>query len=152
MDSTAPLDVTGRVDSVARTLDVVGDRWAFLILREAFFGMRRFEGFRSSLGIARNILTDRLKRLTEAQVLERRPYQDNPPRSEYRLTERGRDLYPITLALMNWGDRWLATEDGPPLVLRHKRHLLRATMRCERCGEEVDPRDVTYAPGPGADL
>src|ERR671919_3186160 len=99
--------------SVARTLEVIGDRWTILILRDAFYGVRRFDDLRRGLGVARNILTDRLSKLVEHGVLERVPYQDPPPRFEYRLTEKGRDLWHVVTAVRQWGDRW-AAPDGPP--------------------------------------
>src|SRR5687768_7420595 len=101
--------------SVARTLDVVGEWWTMLIIRDAFRGVRRFEDFQRSLGIARNVLTARLQRLVDEGVIERRPYQDNPLRHEYRLTAKGLDLYPVLVSLMQWGDRWKAGRAGPPL-------------------------------------
>src|SRR5947209_433167 len=101
--------------SVARTLDVVGERWSLLVLRDAFNGVRRFEDFAARLPIARNVLTNRLQTLVAHGVLERLPYQEHPPRYEYRLTPKGRDLYPVIIALLQWGDRYLAGEDGPPI-------------------------------------
>jgi DNA-binding HxlR family transcriptional regulator len=125
--------------SVARTLDVVGERWSLLILRDAFYGVRRFDDFQRNLGIARNVLTDRLTKLVGQGVLERQPYQDRPPRYEYRLTEKGRDLLPVVLAMMRWGDRWTAGESGPPVTLTHtgcgastEPHVV-----CSVCGEEL---------------
>src|SRR5436305_452874 len=94
--------------SIAKTLDVVGERWSFLILREAFLGVRRFDQMQADLGIARNILSDRLGKLVEGGILERRKYQDRPARFEYRLTEKGIDLYPIVVTIMTWGDKHLA--------------------------------------------
>ncbi len=91
--------------SVARTLDVVGDKWTLLVLRDAFYGVRRFEDFARDLGIARNVLTDRLGTLVDAGVLERRQYTEHPPRFEYRLTAKGRDLLPVLLTMMRWGDK-----------------------------------------------
>src|ERR1700682_4443887 len=102
--------------SIARALDVVGEHWTLLLMREAFRGVRRFAGFIERLGIAPNILAVRLRRLVEHGILEERAYQERPPRVEYRLTAKGRDLYPVIVALLGWGDRWYA-EDGPPGVL-----------------------------------
>ena len=137
--------------SVARTLEAVGDRWTILVIREAFLRTRRFEDFQSHLGIARNVLSDRLSRLVDDGILDRRPYQDSPPRFEYRLTEKGLDLWPVLMTLMAWGDRH-AAEHGPPRLILHRdcggtmdRHL-----RCERCGQDLGPRDVEAQPGPGA--
>ncbi len=139
-----------REDSVVAALEVIPDRWSALVLREAFFGVRRFSDFRRSLGIARNTLTDRLNRLVEQGVLERQRIADTNEWQEYRLTEMGLDLYPVTVALMQWGDRWRAP-DGPPLLLTHKEcgGALALELSCERCGAEMDARSADYAPGPG---
>ena len=130
--------------SVARALDVVGEWWALLVVREAFRGVRRFDAFVEQLGIAPNILAARLRRLVEAGVLEPRKYADRPERFEYRLTKKGRDLFPVILALMHWGDRWCG-EDGPPVALVHaacgKRTHARAV--CAECGEPLEAR-ATY--------
>ncbi len=138
--------------SVARTLDVVGEWWTPLIVRDAFYGMRRFDDFQRSLGVARNILAARLDRLVDAGIMERQPYQEHPPRDEYVLTEKGRDLFPVIAALMAWGDRWTAGEAGPPLLLLHEPCGKPATLRatCDRCGEPLTLDDVQPVPGPGA--
>src|SRR5215218_9699954 len=102
----------GQTCSIARALEVIGERWTILILRDAFLGIRRFDDFQRSLGIARNVLNARLQRLIDAGVLERRLYQERPLRYEYRLTQRGRDLWPALVSLMQWGDRHLAGEQG----------------------------------------
>src|SRR5438552_1922476 len=99
--------------SVARTLDVIGEWWTMLIMRDAFKGVTRFEDFHRNLGIARTVLSTRLDRLVEAGIFVRRQYSDHPPRSEYVLTEKGRDLFPVLVTLTQWGDRW-AADDGPP--------------------------------------
>jgi DNA-binding HxlR family transcriptional regulator len=143
----------GQACSVARALEVIGERWTILILRDAFLGVRRFDDFQRSLGIARNVLNARLQRLTEAGVLERVPYQERPPRFEYRLTAQGRDLWPALVSLMQWGDRYLAGEAGPPLAVEHRDCGGRVDdrRRCAACGAQVDVRDVRAVPGPGAD-
>ena len=135
-----------RVCSVARTLDIVGDRWIFLILREAFFGIRHYDQFQANLGIATNILSDRLKTLVKNGIMGRRKDRKDARRIQYRLTEKGLDLYPVTLALMQWGDRWLADADGPPLFLYHKTcgHDLTPVMCCAQCHQPVDARQVSY--------
>ena len=135
-----------RVCSVARALDILGDRWTFLILREAFFGVRHYDQFLSNLGIATNILSNRLKRLVENGIMEKNRDSTDSRRIKYRLTEKGRDLYPVTLAFMQWGDRWLADEKGPPLLLYHKQcgHRLTPVMCCDHCGESIDAKDVTF--------
>lgn len=137
--------------SIARTLSVIGDRWTALIVREAFMGVRRFEALQKGLGITRHRLSDRLERLIEEGVMERRPYQDNPPRFEYRLTEKGRDLYPIILMMRKWGDTWMAGEAGPPTLLRHNTcgHIVQPKLVCSECNEPISPFDITPLPGPG---
>jgi DNA-binding HxlR family transcriptional regulator len=117
--------------SVARALSIIGDRWTILLLRDAFFGTRRFEDFQARTGASRALVADRLKRLVEDGVLERVAYQEHPPRHEYRLTDKGRDLHPVILSLMAWGDRWAPTPDGPPVRLVHK-----------ACGQEFHPEPV----------
>ena len=142
----------GRACSVARTLKVMGDQWTYLLLREIFFGVYRFDRLRSNLGIARNILTDRLRRLQDSGVLMRHLYMDRPARYEYRLTEKGRDLYGSVLALMAWGDKWLDDGQGRPLVLTHNLCGRDFTPKvvCSECGGEIDAREVVFEPGPGA--
>ncbi len=140
--------------SVIRALDVLSDPWSFLILREAFFGVRRFEALRGNLRIARNILTERLGRLVADGVLERRLYEVRPPRHEYRLTEAGRDFYPAIVALMAWGDRWRPAVDGPPLTLLHADDGSRVepVVVCLSCTTPVSPFDVVLEDGPGAGM
>src|SRR5512140_1508372 len=106
--------------SVARTLEVIGEWWSMLVVREAFNGVRRFDDFQAHLGIARNVLATRLQSLVEHGILERRLYQDRPERYEYRLTEKGRDLYPVLITMMRWGDKWEAGAEGPPVRLTHE--------------------------------
>ncbi len=137
--------------SITRPLTVLGDRWTFVIVKQAFAGVRRFEDFQASLGISRGRLADRLDRLVEHGILRREPYRDGRTRHEYRLTEKGLDLYPILIAIRDWGDRHMAP-DGPPVHYRHtgcggEAH---AHVDCDACGEELTARDVTPEPGPGA--
>lgn len=136
--------------SVARTLDVVGDKWTLLVLRDAFYGVRRFEDFTRDLGVARNVLTDRLTRLVRTGVLDRRQYQQHPPRFEYRLTAKGRDLFPVVVSLMHWGDTWAGADDDAPLDLVHRDcgHRTHAVAVCARCGDELTPFNVTVDPLP----
>jgi DNA-binding HxlR family transcriptional regulator len=133
--------------SIARSLDIVGEWWTPLILRDIFQGLRRFEEIQSDLGIARNILSDRLSTLVDRGVLERVLYQQGPDRYEYRLTEMGLDFYPVLVALINWGDRWLADETGPPVPLVHRscQKVIRPTMVCPECGEPLTARDLRPA-------
>ena len=123
--------------SIARTLDVIGERWSLLIVRDAFYGLRRFDDFRRDLGIARNVLTDRLATLVEQGVFERRQYEERPPRYEYLLTDKGRQLLPVILAMMHWGDTWQA--DKAPLTLTHTRcgHDTEPVVTCGHCKEEL---------------
>jgi DNA-binding HxlR family transcriptional regulator len=140
-----------QICSIARTLEVLGERWTLLIVRDAMLGLRRFDDFQASLGIARNVLTDRLNRLVESGVLERVAYQQRPPRFEYRLTSTGRDLAVPVLALMHWGDRHRAGSAGAPRLTRHHDcgGTVRATLTCGTCDESVHPQDVEVLPGPG---
>jgi DNA-binding HxlR family transcriptional regulator len=137
--------------SIARPAALLGDRWTLVILRQAFNGTKRFEDFQSSLAISRSLLAERLSRLVDAGVLRREPYKDSVrTRDRYRLTEMGLDLYPVLMALREWGDRYLA-EDGPPLEIRHKGCGGEPTLelRCSVCGEAVGARDAEARPGPG---
>jgi DNA-binding HxlR family transcriptional regulator len=127
-----------RTCSIARTLDVIGEKWALLALREVFLGNRRFDEMVRRTGAPRDTLTARLKTLTGAGILERRPYSEHPARFEYHLTPAGRDLYPVIATLMAWGDKYLAGEDGPPLVLDHTcGHRFVPQLTCQACGETV---------------
>src|SRR6202048_2057709 len=136
--------------SVAQCLDVVGEWWSLLIVRDAFLGVTRFDDFQARLGISRNILTQRLNRLVDNGVMKRVPYQDHPPRSEYRLTDKGRDLWHVVTAMRQWGDRW-AAPDGPPVEMIHKGcgHVADAVAVCSVCGEQLDARAVRVVAGPG---
>ena len=108
-----------QVCSVARSLEVLGERWTLLVVRDIFHGKRRFDTIQEDLGVARNVLATRLSRLVEEDILEKRPYQERPARYEYFLTEKGLELWPVMVAMMHWGDRWLATDEGPPVVIHH---------------------------------
>lgn len=134
----------GRPCSVARSLAIIGDRWSFLILREGWTGVRRFEEMRENLGIAPNILTDRLNRLVEAEVFRRVPY-GNGDRQEYRFTQKGLALYKPMIVMMAWGDKWL-TNGKPPMRLRHKPcgHDFTPTVVCSECKQAIDARDTDY--------
>lgn len=137
-------DLSGQPCSIARALAVIGDRWTLMILRDCFLGVRRFEQFQRRLGVSRTIVTERLRTLVEEGVLERRPYQDNPLRHEYRLTAKGLDLYPVVLAIAHFGDAYYADAAGPPVLRQHKAcgcdfHPVQV---CSVCGEVVKARDV----------
>jgi DNA-binding HxlR family transcriptional regulator len=127
-----------RVCSVARTLEVVGDRWALLVVREAFLGSHRFEQIQRNTGAPRDILSARLRKLVEQGVLERRRYQDRPPRFEYHLTGAGRDLYPVITALRQWGDRHVSRPGPAPTPFEHVcGGATPARLVCPDCGEPV---------------
>lgn len=125
--------------SIARSLDVVGEWWTFLIIRDVFNGLRRFDDLLAHLGISRNILTDRLNSLVSKGVLKRARYQERPARYEYRLTEKGLDLLPVLLLLMRWGDKWLAGEQGAPVTVTHRDcgHQTIPTVMCSECGQPL---------------
>ncbi len=129
---------------MARTLDIVGEKWALLAVREAFLGNHRFDEMVKRTGAPRDTLAARLRTLVAAGILERRRYCEHPARFEYHLTGAGRDLYPVIMTLMRWGDRYLAGDGGPPLVLQHDcGHRLVAQVVCEACGEALEARDTT---------
>jgi DNA-binding HxlR family transcriptional regulator len=138
-------------ESVGRALGLVGERWSLLILREAFFGVRRFGQLARNLDIPRPTLSSRLRTLVDAGLLERVAYARDPDRHEYRLTDPGRDLFGAIVALMRWGDAHLAGPDGPPIVLRHHAcgEIADPRLTCHHCGEEIDARNVTPEAGPG---
>jgi DNA-binding HxlR family transcriptional regulator len=141
----------GQNCSIAKSLELIGERWTMLIVREVFLGHRRFDEMAARLDIARNVLTARLTRLVEEDVLEKVRYQERPERFEYRLTEKGIDLWPVVVSLLQFGDRHYAP-DGPPRLLEHKDCGGRVDEHrtCETCGARLTARDVTSRPGPGA--
>jgi DNA-binding HxlR family transcriptional regulator len=143
-----------RACSVARTLDIVGEKWALLAVREVFLGNRRFDEMVRRTGAPRDTLAARLRTLVGAGILERRQYCEHPARYEYRLTDAGRDLYPVITTLMRWGDKYLAGDAGPPLVLRHHcGHPVVATVICAACGEPLEAQHtVPLASGKPAAL
>jgi len=137
--------------SIARTLDVIGEPWSPLVLRDVYVGFTRFEQIQADLGISRKVLTERLNHLVERGVLERRPY-DRRPRHEYVLTEKGTELVQLLMVMVAWGDRWLAGEAGPPVLYRHHAcgEVSAVELRCAHCGEPMRPGDIDVLPGPGA--
>jgi DNA-binding HxlR family transcriptional regulator len=137
--------------SIAQCLEVIGEWWTVLILRDAFLGVSRFDALQERLGIARNVLTQRLTHLTEHGILERVPYQDKPVRYDYRLTDKGRDLWPVLTMMRQWGDRWSAP-DGPPLEAVHTScgHVSLAVPTCSECGDTLELAAIRTTRGPGA--
>jgi DNA-binding HxlR family transcriptional regulator len=146
-------DLSHRFDgeSVGRALTLFGERWTMLIMREAFFGVRRFGQLARNLNIPRPTLSARLRTLVDAGLLERVPYAHDPDRHEYRLTDAGRDLFPAIVTLMRWGDQHLAGPEGPPIVLRHNTcgEIADPRLTCQHCGQPIDISDVTPEPGAG---
>jgi DNA-binding HxlR family transcriptional regulator len=136
-----PTTLAGRPCSAASALDVVGDRWALLAIREVTLGNHRFSQIARNTGAPRDRLAARLKALVEAGILRREAYQDSPRREEYQLTDAGRDLARVTQSLLEWGDRWAVTD--PPVRLRHHGHELVTQVTCRTCGEPVRREDVT---------
>lgn len=136
--------------SVARTVDIVGDRWTPLILRDVAVGVSRFDAIQRDLGISRKVLTQRLQALLEHGVVERIAYQDNPPRFDYRLTEKGNDLAMVVLALQQFGDKWFFGEEGPPIQWKHLAcgELSTPVACCDKCGTAVRPGDAVPVKGP----
>lgn len=137
--------------SIAQTLEVVGEWWTLLILRDAMWGVTRFEDFQQRLGIARNILSKRLDRLVEEGLMERRTYDQGRQRHDYRLTDKGRDLWPVIVMMRQWGDKWIAGEGNEATLVRHTAcgNLTTAVLTCNGCGEELGPRELMPVPGPG---
>lgn len=138
--------------SVARTLDIIGEWWTLLILRDVFYGVRRFEGLRTHLGVSRKVLTSRLGRLTDEQILRKSLYQNQPPRFEYRLTKKGLELLPILLTIMDWGDKWMAEPDKTPVVFVHKNcgEKISPKLVCSHCGGDLNAHNLYPIAGPGA--
>lgn len=135
----------GRPSSVSRALDIIGDKWSFMVVREGFFGSRRYDKILNELAIAPNILTDRLNRLVASGVFHRRQYQSSPDRYEYLLTEMGMDLYGPFIAMLRWGDRWLS-KGKPPLLLTHLKcgHDFHASVACNHCKQPIVASDMRY--------
>ena len=138
--------------SIARTLDVIGEPWSPLILRDVYVGIDRFEQIQADLGISRKVLTERLKWLVESGVLERRQYETRPPRYEYVLTTKGWELCDLLMVMVRWGDRWADDGAGPPVLYRHRAcgEISHVELTCSHCGTSMHAGDVELLPGPGA--
>ena len=139
--------------SIARSLEIVGEWWTLLILRDAFLGIKRFDDFQQRLGIARNILTNRLDTLVGAGVLERQVYDEGRERYDYVLTDKGRALWPVLVTIRQWGDEWVLGEGNEPVELVHRScgAVTHAQLACDHCGEPLDVRAVRAQAGPGLD-
>jgi DNA-binding HxlR family transcriptional regulator len=137
--------------SIARTMDVIGEPWSPLVLRDVWAGLTRFEQIQADLGISRKVLTERLNHLVDRGVLERLAY-DRRPRHEYVLTEKGAELVELLMVMAAWGDKHLAGSAGPPVLYRHHGcgEIVPAGLRCGHCGEAMHAGDVDLLPGPGA--
>jgi len=146
-----PRDYAGQNCSIARGLEILGDRWTLLVVRNALVGVRRFDDF-LRLGLARNVLADRLARLCAEGILERVPYQERPPRHEYRVTDKGRALWPVLVALLEWGDRYHAPPGGPPRLIVHAGcgGEVVGRLQCSACDGPIRAGDLSTRPGPGA--
>ena len=138
--------------SIARTLDVIGEPWSPLILRDVYVGISRFDQIQADLGISRKVLTERLKWLVERGVLERHRYQDRPPRYDYVLTAKGTELVDLLMVMVAWGDRWADDGAGPPVLYRHRGcgKISHVELRCAHCGKTMRADDVDVLDGPGA--
>lgn len=140
------------VCSIARTLDVIGEPWSPLILRDVWVGIRRFDEIQADLGISRKVLTERLNRLVEADVLAREQYSERPARSHYVLTEKGTELVELLMVMAKWGDRWTAGHAGPPVLYRHRAcgEVAHVDLHCSACDRPMSAADVDLLPGPAA--
>jgi DNA-binding HxlR family transcriptional regulator len=144
----------GQICSIARSLELVGERWTLLVVREIFHGRRKFSEMQRSLGVARNVLTARLQRMVDEDIIERRPYSERPERYEYFLTEKGLDLWPVMTALMFWGDKYEPLPDGPPVLVIHKGEcggVIDERRICTKCGKPLTVRETRAVDGPGAE-
>ena len=145
-------DYEGQVCSIASALELVGERWTLLVIREVFNGHRRFGEMQRSLGVARNVLATRLQRLVDEDILERRPYSERPERYEYFLTEKGLDLWPLMISLMHWGDKYEPLPDGRPMIVVHKGECggeIDDRRICTKCGKALSVREARAIEGPG---
>jgi DNA-binding HxlR family transcriptional regulator len=145
-------DYPNQVCSIARSLEVIGERWTLLIVRDALVGLTRFEEFQAKLGIASNVLANRLKRLCDEELLERVPDPERPGRPKYVLTDKGRELGPALIVLMKWGDRHYPSPGGPPRLTLHAGcgGNIGPDLRCDRCGKHAARGEIELPPGPGA--
>jgi len=146
-------EIDGQVCSIARSLAIFGDKWTLLIVRDSFRRIRRFSDFQKSLGITKHRLSDRLNRLVEVGILSKDIYDEKRARYEYRLTQKGLDLYPILMTVVQWGDKWTLDKDGPPVIFKHTKcgHISTPKYVCNACDEEIDAKSIEPMVGPGID-
>ena len=144
-------EIDSQVCSIARTVSIFGDKWTLLIIREAFRRRSRFSDFQKALGITKHRLSDRLNKLVDADIMKKHLYDEKMQRYEYRLTEKGMDLYPVLMTLVQWGDKWLGDGDGAPIVFRHLScgHVINPTFACDHCAHEISAKDMKPELGPG---
>jgi len=144
-------NIDNELCAIARTLSVVGDRWTLLVIRDCFLGSRRFDEFQKGIGLSRHRLADRLNKLVENKVLEKVLYQEKPPRYEYLLTERGKQLQPLLLVLATWGNQWMTDKDGALLEYEHRtcEHKTIPVLSCGECGDPIKPGEIKTLLGPG---
>jgi DNA-binding HxlR family transcriptional regulator len=137
--------------SFARALELIGDRWSLMIIRDAFYGIRRFSDFKQRLGITQAVLSSRLADLIAHDILSKGPSSHGSGHEEYRLTDRGRDLFPVVISLMQWGDRWIHGQSGPPIIVTEKNsHEPIDPVIVSSRGKALSPKDLSYEPGAGA--
>jgi DNA-binding HxlR family transcriptional regulator len=138
--------------SIARTIDIAGEPWSPLILRDVYVGITRFDDIRRDLGVSSKVLTERLQWLVQHGMLERSRYSERPPRDEYLLTQKGLEFCDVLLAISAWGDKWTAGPLGPPALFRHRTcgRRTHAELHCSACGQRLRAADVEVSPGPGA--
>jgi len=146
-------EIDSQVCSIARSLAIFGDRWTLLIIRDAFRRVRRFSEFQKSLGITKHRLSDRLNRLVDAGIMSKVLYDEKRSRYEYRLTEKGLDLYPVLMTVVQWGDKWVSDEDGAPVVFKHLEcgHVSTPHYACNHCAHDITAKTMKPELGPGVE-
>lgn len=144
-------EVSQQTCSISRSLAIFGDTWTLLVIRQIFLRIRRFSDIQASLGITKHRLSDRLNRLIEEDIIYKELYDAKANRYEYRLTERGLDIYPILMSITQWGNKWASDDDGDPVTYVHKScgHVMNPVMICGHCGDKLDPTQVVVNVGPG---
>ena len=144
-------EINTQTCSIARSMSIFGDRWTLMIIRQLFMRIRRFSLIQKSLGISKHRLSDRLNRLLEDEIIYKEIYDEARNRFEYKLTEKGLDLYPLFVSITKWGDKWESDEDGPPIEYVHKDcgHAANAKLCCSECGDEIHAKNTGIRPASG---